>query len=158
MNNSNNLLKISKIMNDLEKNGLYKEADSLSNIIKRISQVDEPNVEDFSAEVDVPTQKMDETTEKVNKDDIENIDTEESKIMQSVKDYEEFENFAKEIIPATVTQLSDLNKINIPNLDKLSSLAKKVNIAYLPDNFKTEITNSIIEIESLKEYLSQSNK
>ena len=140
MNTPTDLIKLVKISKVLEKQGLYREADSLSKILTKLALNEEVKSPEEATEPEVATEQEVEPM---------SMDVETQK---ALADYQDFENFAKEILPSEInesTSFYDLAKMTPENLSKLKELAKKVDTTNLSSEHQRQITESINSIDEL---------
>lgn len=144
MRNTTDLIKIAKIASSLEKMGNFFEADQLSSVLLRLSQIDnEENISPGQEEASAPVNEMEDLTpeDKALLDEME----------KALASYNEFEKVAIEILPKDTSTVTDEYKnLTMDNLQKLIDLAKKVNISVLPDEYKEQVQGSIAGLEKLK--------
>ena len=81
MNNFDDLTRIAKVVNSLERKGLFAEVDKLSNILTRLAQVSDPNADpnaDFDA-VENENIGIEEENAEISTDPMESKPSETSK-------------------------------------------------------------------------------
>ena len=158
MNNFDDLTRIAKVVNSLERKGLFAEVDKLSNILTRLAQNDpgtdypdtDPTTESAEpAETSIPDEMSDkEISDAEMPDDESQMDTEISKALEL---YNDFEKFGSLILPTSFDNPSNFVNLSKDNLDKLKLKAEAVKpyLKYLSSEHAEQINGSIPLIDSL---------
>jgi hypothetical protein len=174
MNNFDDLTRIAKVVNSLEKKGLFLEVDKLSNILTRLAQNPDPNadidavenenigIEEENAEISTDPMESKPTETPSNTSDSSRPDINSEKTNKANQLYDEFQNFAKSILPENPDSPTtmDQSKLNESNLQKMKQLARAVEpyISYLDEFRADQITNIIPLVDTLMSVISKTTE